>query len=651
MPFIPLPVFANNPSTTVSSGGTGAPGAGTSESWTVASSASFPAVELGATQFHVADPAQPSELMTVTNISGTTWTVTRGGAAAGIDSTTPVAHAAGFTVVQVVSAGDLTQMQYPAWQFPVQAYNAQGDGKIGTGGTGASGQAVLTDSGASFVNAAAPAGDVGKVIIVNQGTGSATVPTNPFCGTIIAVNSATSVTLSGNLAATCTAAPYVYGTDDAGAINAAVIAAAQWAVTTGNYKAQVVFEPQLYMLGALIQSTTYQWSPFNTGLNYTYNTHIPIPFATQYARKLVLDFIGVGDASEPDFWGSAVPSVQGTCLVSTVFPPSQPDATFGQMSVLGTPATQANIGTGGIAGGGFANTLVNIDGIAIVTPYNAQQYSFDFRFAAQANVANGAALAFAPVNAGSQTVGGTWIRGSSIPANGVAVALAMPLIQNNDNCQVGTFSAEGIAIGLTCSEHINITRLAAIYCGIGIAPQSGGFQHGGTIAYFSCEACTIGVQTTGGGTFMLNILNADFEGMIGQYINDTAGGLTGVFYWYDINFYSPAAGTGITAPNYQIINGRMYPGPWVANAGINIPAAPAAPSSTTAQQNIAYRDATIYASASTSITAASTGPASTGMTALGLSAGAGVSVPVRVPAGHWYSVTYTGTLTTRWILD
>src|SRR5258708_5939386 len=289
-------------------------------------------------------PFLASEMLAVQAVSGTTWTVMRGA-----EGSAPVAHASGFTVVQVVTAGDLAGLQYRPWEFPVSAYGAEGDGKIGTGGTGASGQAVLTDAGASFVNAAAPAGDVGKYIIVNQGTGSATVATNPFAGTIISVNSATSITLSANLAATCTAAPYVYGTDDAAAVNAAVLAAAQWAVTTGNYKVQVIFQPALYMLGALVQSATYGFSPFNTGLNYTYNTHIPVPFALAAARKLIIDLIGVGDASEPDFWGSAVPGVQGTCLVSGVFPPSQPDATFGQMSVIGTPATQANIGTGGVA--------------------------------------------------------------------------------------------------------------------------------------------------------------------------------------------------------------------------------------------------------------------------------------------------------------
>lgn len=92
--------WADYPATTVSSGGTTAPSPGTVESWTVASSAGFPPIVTGASQFHVADKALPGEVVAVTTVSGTTWTVTRGA-----DSTTPAAHAAGFTVVQVITAG------------------------------------------------------------------------------------------------------------------------------------------------------------------------------------------------------------------------------------------------------------------------------------------------------------------------------------------------------------------------------------------------------------------------------------------------------------------------------------------------------------------------------------------------------------------
>ena len=70
----------------------------------------FPAVLSTApgTQFHVADVATgfTSEIIAVTNVSGTTWTVTRGA-----EGTTPVAHSAGFTIDQVVTTGFLGNVQ------------------------------------------------------------------------------------------------------------------------------------------------------------------------------------------------------------------------------------------------------------------------------------------------------------------------------------------------------------------------------------------------------------------------------------------------------------------------------------------------------------------------------------------------------------
>ena len=119
-------LFSNLPSTTVASGGTTAPASGTVESWTVASSASFPAASSGATpptQFHVADILLNSEIIAVTNVSGTTWTVTRGA-----EGTTPVPHVAGFTVYQVSSAGALTQLRSLDWLNVVTQFGADNTG-------------------------------------------------------------------------------------------------------------------------------------------------------------------------------------------------------------------------------------------------------------------------------------------------------------------------------------------------------------------------------------------------------------------------------------------------------------------------------------------------------------------------------------------
>jgi hypothetical protein len=104
---------ADRATATVSSGGTDAPSSGTAETWTVASSSMFGAAVTGVSQFHVADPAAPSEVIAVTNVTGLTWTVTRGA-----DSTATVTHAAGFTVYQVAASGwlgGLAQLASPAF--------------------------------------------------------------------------------------------------------------------------------------------------------------------------------------------------------------------------------------------------------------------------------------------------------------------------------------------------------------------------------------------------------------------------------------------------------------------------------------------------------------------------------------------------------
>ena len=110
-------VFANTPAGTVTAGGTDAPASGTSESLTVTATVAFPVASTSGTPptvFHVCDVAAPSELMRVTVAPGGTgtgqaWTVIRGA-----EGTTPVAHATGFTIAQVITAGWLN---VPAWIY------------------------------------------------------------------------------------------------------------------------------------------------------------------------------------------------------------------------------------------------------------------------------------------------------------------------------------------------------------------------------------------------------------------------------------------------------------------------------------------------------------------------------------------------------
>ena len=112
---MPLEVFANNPSATLTSA-TDAPASGTVETtWAVTSSTLPVCSAAGAlpTQFHVADKAAPSEVILVTVNAGgsTTMTVTRGA-----ESTTPVVHSAGATLVQVLTAGYLGTVPSGAYQ-------------------------------------------------------------------------------------------------------------------------------------------------------------------------------------------------------------------------------------------------------------------------------------------------------------------------------------------------------------------------------------------------------------------------------------------------------------------------------------------------------------------------------------------------------
>ena len=130
-------LFSNLGTTTVSSGGTTAPSGGTVENWTVAASTSFPAASATAvppTAFHVSDIAADTEIIKVTNVSGTTWTVTRGD-----EGTTPVTHTTGFTIKQVVTSG---------WLNTVPAENAASIQYVSTTGdtTGATDTTVIQDA-------------------------------------------------------------------------------------------------------------------------------------------------------------------------------------------------------------------------------------------------------------------------------------------------------------------------------------------------------------------------------------------------------------------------------------------------------------------------------------------------------------------------
>lgn len=201
VPTTPLPVWANVPQGTVTSGGTSAPSSGTVESWTVNVTTAFQVALAGATHFHAADKASPGEVFDVTVCPGSTgsqsWTVTRGA-----DGTTPTTHSAGFTVIQVASAADLTGLGQNPWQFAPESYGAKGDGAFLYDVAITSGQADLTTVGlpapsAPTVNHASSGGTVANGTYLVQVT-----YVNAFGETT--ASSATSVTTTGSNISTMT---------------------------------------------------------------------------------------------------------------------------------------------------------------------------------------------------------------------------------------------------------------------------------------------------------------------------------------------------------------------------------------------------------------------------------------------------------------
>jgi hypothetical protein len=134
VPSLGYPVYQQNPTATVTSGGTTAPSAGTVQTLTVTAVTAFPAASSAKavmTSFHAADPGAPSELFLITTSPGSTgsgqsWTAVRGA-----EGTTPVTHAANFTLNMVGSPGDLGGVipvyNVRAWPFNAPAAGGYAD--------------------------------------------------------------------------------------------------------------------------------------------------------------------------------------------------------------------------------------------------------------------------------------------------------------------------------------------------------------------------------------------------------------------------------------------------------------------------------------------------------------------------------------------
>lgn len=170
-----IELFCNNKSSTITAGGSTTPVAGTSESWTGTAGAFSDAwgrtPTTGQYQVRCYDPAAPTEIVAVTNDASGTYTVTRG-----VDGTTPVAHAANFTLVACESAGNLGLLSQDqdirgTFMQGVHAGNDPfNDGTLDT-------STVITGGGSATW---AEGGDVLSVLFSGQGGGQAVARVKPI---------------------------------------------------------------------------------------------------------------------------------------------------------------------------------------------------------------------------------------------------------------------------------------------------------------------------------------------------------------------------------------------------------------------------------------------------------------------------------------
>lgn len=400
--------------------------------------------------------------------------------------------ASGSSMFSVSQAGELTLAGSAfsgagEWVFDVTQYHAAGDGVVLSGGTMSSGSATLTVSGAAFTSA-----DRTKAISV-KGAGANGVTT--LVTTILAVNSATSVTLAAANASggAVSGALVIYGTDDTARIQAAVDAAEAY-LAAGHTYAQVYFPPFAYVVAGALNNTKSGNGQIVFGA-----------YATSGVKK-ILEFRGEGDgAAAVRHWEQTVPQYGGSCLLSLgVY--SSTTAQTNNINADGNPGVISgpNEGFGYGVNAVFSNVMAVLKNLAIVTAHS----SFGLTYGA-ANLwgcANAHVENLGYGTAGTVASPSTDYSSPGTFGTGLSVGLLLPAPGNNDNVIVRNVGCGGgytYAIFLT--EHTVADRIMVLYCWaalvvVGTYAGSVGSVHGIKVLTASVEACVNELYIYGAGS-------------------------------------------------------------------------------------------------------------------------------------------------------
>lgn len=403
--------------------------------------------------------------------------------------------------------------------------------------------------------------------------------------------------------------------DDTGAVNATVAAAFAYAQAHHGY-AEILFDPVTYLIAG---------SPI-TGGPTNGSAQIPLPVVAETAQKIILVFKGTLDQSALYHWHQTTPQRAGTILYSTYNGGNSVPAT-GETSVIGGPTPHYM----GDPPSVWDNLLVVIDGIGIELANPANHCGFDFRDLAEANVPNAAVL-------GSRTGTGA----PAVPAANWGFGLAMPVANNNDNCNIGLYSASGLVYGLICYEHVKATSIRLINCFDGLVCwSSSGFPHRNLISFASIEGCQQCIVLAGaynkldvelcsiewGGSHIVNdVGTTPGIGRIGLSSNGGSGASL-----------SSALNTGPT--NVNVANGSLALEITNLDQGLGSVTPPAIPATTVALTNPFWRTAEIHITGGTVTQVAIDGTNQLS-----------TSGAFTLPAGHTITLTYSAAPTWAWTL-
>jgi hypothetical protein len=378
--------------------------------------------------------------------------------------------------------------------------------------------------------------------------------------------------------------------------------------------------------------------PYQTGNGSstpTYNSFFPMLFpSSNIGRSFIPEVIGVGDASQLQWFGGTTPSIQGS-VIAVMFNPAT-SGTFGQPSVIGGPTGSAGFTNG------FANVKPFIQGVTVLTPIIGSTIGYDFRFCAGMTMNMWSAQVIDSVAGDLTGIPLGNLKGLASFQSATAVALWAPLATNNDQCYAGTGAADGYPTLFRVSEHFTWNRLAGLYCNFGMfCDLTGGTViHGASGTNLSIEQCNTILTNNGGGgsQFPVNIGLLDVEVIATADVSDSSNVFTGLVHWAYFGRTTPTI-TG--AANLKVINDRLGPG--------HTSSPPAVPATTVAAA-LVYRDAMVKITTGVGVTvsAVTVDGTATGQTM----AASSTLYPVRVPSGKTIALTYAGgTPTWDWWLD